>query len=124
MARNASASGLFDDLKFPAAEEAPPEKVKSKKTIPALQEEVDMDEWDEKLAVKKSFFLTQKNLEALRLRHTLTATGLREYSRILNEALSEYLEEEVQALEKAYPITATPDERYYTALTLLTKGKT
>ena len=123
MARNASASGLFDDLKFPAAEEPAPEEPKPKKAVPAFLKETPRDEWEEKFAVKKSFFLTQQNMEALRLRHTLTAETSREYSRIINEALSEYLEEEIQALEKAYPITATPNERYYMALTTLSKGK-
>lgn len=124
MARNASSKDLFGDLKFPAAEEAEPVKAKPKQTPPAYQEEMLADEWDEKMSVKKSFWITQKNMEALRLRHTLTATGLREYSRILNEALTEYLEEEVRALEKAYPMTSTPDERYYKALSILSQGKT
>ena len=123
MARNASPNSLFDDLKFPAAEEGTPVKAKPTKVVPIPQEEMDLADWSDKLTIKKTFFITQQNIEALRLHSTLKATGLRESSRILNEALSEYLEEEVQALEKVYKTAATAEDRYYAALKLLTGRK-
>lgn len=51
--------------------------------------------------VKKTFFLTQKNYDALKLHHMLYASTAREYSKIVNEALESYLTGELDALAEA-----------------------
>ena len=48
--------------------------------------------------VKKTFFLTERNYDALKLHHMMYASSAREYSKIVNEALEEYLADEIDAL--------------------------
>ncbi len=51
--------------------------------------------------VKKTFFLTQRNCDALKLHHMMYASSAREYSKIVNEALEAYLSDEIEALAEA-----------------------
>ena len=48
--------------------------------------------------VKKTFFLTERNYDALKLHHMMYASSAREYSKIVNEALEAYLSDEIDAL--------------------------
>ena len=129
MARNVnSQKALFDDLQFDrigtsSQNDAIPERDKPA-VIAGTQKKEEprrdiADDWKDKMSVKKTFFFTPKNLEALKLRHAICADSAREFSRILNDALSQYLEPEIKALEEAEASGASAHERYFKALSIL-----
>lgn len=70
--------------------------------------------------VKKTFFLTQKNYDALKLHHMMYASTAREYSRIVNEALEMYLSDEIDALAEA-ETKVTGSRKYVFALSMLSE---
>ena len=70
--------------------------------------------------VKKTFFLTQKNYDALKLHHMMYASTAREYSRIVNEALEMYLSDEIDALAEA-ETKVTGSRKYVLALSMLSE---
>ena len=70
--------------------------------------------------VKKTFFLTQKNYDALKLHHMMYASTAREYSRIVNEALELYLSNEIDALAEAEAKVAG-SRKYVLALSMLSE---
>lgn len=70
--------------------------------------------------VKKTFFLTQKNYDALKLHHMMYASTAREYSRIVNEALELYLSNEIDALAEAETKVAG-SRKYVLALSMLSE---
>ena len=70
--------------------------------------------------VKKTFFLTQKNYDALKLHHMMYASTAREYSKIINEALELYLSNEIDALAVAETKT-TGSRKFVLALSMLSE---
>lgn len=71
--------------------------------------------------VKKTFFLTQKNYDALKLHHMLYANSAREYSKIVNEALESYLADEIEALARAEK-KAAGSKRFVLAMSQLSEN--
>lgn len=134
MARNVNSKQLYDDIQFdrigtvdtPEPTPAPQPELKTKpkstekaKTVLSWENQ---DDYSEKKKVKKTFFFTEQNMDALKLRHELEAEHAREYSRIINDALEAYLQPEIHALEKAEATATSPKSRYYKALSILTSG--
>ena len=70
--------------------------------------------------VKKTFFLTQKNYDALKLHHMMYASTAREYSKIVNEALELYLSDEIDALAVAETKSAG-SRKFVLALSMLSE---
>ena len=50
--------------------------------------------------VKKAFYLTPEVYEALKLHHMIYANNVREYSKYVNEAISDYLSTEIMVLSR------------------------
>ena len=50
--------------------------------------------------VKKSFYLSPEVYEALKLHHMIYASNVREYSKFVNEAISDYLSTEIMVLSR------------------------
>ncbi len=106
MAKNVSSSqGLFDDLSFAQSPlphgDTEREKRKDKaETVPCTEYSA-LEDWKNKMAVKKSVYLTKRNAEALALRHAGMAKTDRAFSKTVNAALEIYLAVEIQALENA-----------------------
>lgn len=50
--------------------------------------------------VKKAFYLTPEVYEALKLHHMIYASNVREYSKYVNEAISDYLSTEIMVLSR------------------------
>lgn len=106
MAKNVSSKqGLFDDLDFvqPSvlSERA---ETDQKMTESAKTDKTKKDiwaEWESKMTVKKSVYLTKKIAEALALRHAGMAKTDRDFSKTVNAALESYLADEIEALEEA-----------------------
>lgn len=106
MAKNVSSSqGLFDDLAFAQSplpnRNAERERRKGKAETEHCTEHSVLEEWKNKMTVKKSVYLTKRNAEALALRHAGMAKTDRAFSKTVNIALEFYLAEEIQALEDA-----------------------
>lgn len=106
MAKNVSSSqGLFDDLAFAQSPlphgDTEREMRKGKSEIVHCTEHSALEDWKNKMAVKKSVYLTKRNAEALALRHAGMAKTDRAFSKTVNAALEIYLAAEIQALEDA-----------------------
>ena len=50
--------------------------------------------------IKKSFYLSPEVYEALKLHHMIYASNVREYSKFVNEAISDYLSTEIMVLSR------------------------
>ena len=96
-----------------------PHKSKKEDATKADRDSAPSEVYDSTMSEKKGFYLTKKNYEALKLRHTLEAESSREYSRIVNDALTLYLEKELRALEIAERSSCSSQERFYKALVVL-----
>lgn len=106
MAKNVSSSqGLFDDLAFAQSplsnRNAERERRKGKSETVHCMEHRALEDWKNKMTVKKSVYLTKRNAEALALRHAGMAKTDRAFSKTVNAALEFYLAAEIQALEDA-----------------------
>lgn len=122
MARNVSArEGLFSDLNFtnvadikpiqqvqPVQEEAPAEQEKPKKKVksaeaPHRKPGAGRPRNPER-NVKKSFYIQEKIFDALQLNHDCFAEKGRDFSKIVNEALNQYLEKELLVIDEVSEI--------------------
>lgn len=107
MAKNVSSGqGLFDDLRFvnpsAAAEKAGRDPLIACAKAEEKPKRALNDDWNSKMTVKKSVYLTQRVTEALALRHAGIAKTDRAFSKTVNAALESYLSEEIEALEVAW----------------------
>ena len=121
MAKNVSSGqGLFDDLNFARSPSASESTEESRKPSGQRPGNTVSEEWKGKMTVKKSVYLTRRNLEALALRHAGMAKTDRDFSKTVNEALESYLSDEIAALDEADSEHMHDDvARYSRALTQL-----